>query len=122
MKMKIKNRSQRYDINRSRSRHEHKYSKYKKCLSMMMLICVKQHLSNAEAELKKSVAYIKKRVMKINCFTQMRRNIVCFVNFELIWHISNFIIKNTKLICDTFRMYYAVFLDTLYVFSYKHTF
>ena len=46
MKMKKKNRSHRYDINRPRSRHGHKYSKYKKCLSMMMLICIKQHLSN----------------------------------------------------------------------------
>ena len=39
-------RSHRYDINRPRSRHGHKYSKYKKCLSMMMLMGVKQHLSN----------------------------------------------------------------------------
>ena len=46
MKMEIKNRSLRYDINRSRSKDGHKYSKYKKCLSMMMLICIKQHLSN----------------------------------------------------------------------------
>ena len=39
-------RSHRYDLNRPRTRHGHKYSKYKKCLSMMMLICIKQHLSN----------------------------------------------------------------------------
>ena len=37
MKMKMKNRSNRYDINSPRPGHEHKYSKYKKCLSMMML-------------------------------------------------------------------------------------
>ena len=30
----------------TRSRHGHKYSKCKKCLSMMMLICIKQHLSD----------------------------------------------------------------------------
>ena len=36
MEMKIKNKSYRYDINRLRSRHGHTYSKYKKCLSMMM--------------------------------------------------------------------------------------
>ena len=41
--MKMKNRSHRYEINRSRSRHGHKYNKYKKCLSMLM--CIKQHLS-----------------------------------------------------------------------------
>ena len=60
--MKMKNRSHRYDINRPRSRQEHKCSKYKKCLSMM-LICIKlkhlKKLSNTKAKLKKSVAYKK---------------------------------------------------------------
>ena len=37
MKMKIKNRSHIYDINRPRSSRGHKYSKYKNCLTMMML-------------------------------------------------------------------------------------
>ena len=37
LKMTMKNRLHRNDINRPRSRHEHKYNKYKKCLSMMML-------------------------------------------------------------------------------------
>ena len=60
-----KNKSHRYDINRPRSSHGHKYSKYKKCLTMIMLICIKQHLSNeaelmekltnAETELKKTL-------------------------------------------------------------------
>ena len=44
--MKMKNRSHRYNIDRPRSRQGFVYSKYKKCLSMMMLICAKQHLSN----------------------------------------------------------------------------
>ena len=62
MKMKMKNRSHRYKIHKPRFRHGHKYSKYKKYLSMMILICIKQFmktLSNTEAELKKSVAYKK---------------------------------------------------------------
>ena len=42
----MKKRSQRYDINRPSSRNEHKYSKYKKYVTMMMLICITQHLSN----------------------------------------------------------------------------
>ena len=42
----LKNRSQRHDINKPRSRYGHKYSKYKKCLTMMTLIYIKQHLSN----------------------------------------------------------------------------
>ena len=44
MKMKMKNGSYRYDINRPRSRHGRKYTKYKKCFTMMILICIKQHL------------------------------------------------------------------------------
>ena len=75
--MKMKNRSHRWDINRRRSRHEHKYSKYKKCLTMMMLLCVKQHLSNiwssflqkkisnTEAELKKALL-IKKAFISLH--------------------------------------------------------
>ena len=64
-------RSHRYCIKSLRSKHEHKYTKYKMCLSMVMLI--KQHLStyatfeaqfmkklsSTEAELKKSVGYKK---------------------------------------------------------------
>ena len=46
MKMKIKNRSHRYDINRPKSTGRYKHNKYKKCFSVMMLICIKQHLSN----------------------------------------------------------------------------
>ena len=44
---KNENRSHRYGINRPRPRHESKYTKYKMCLSIMMAICIKQHLSNS---------------------------------------------------------------------------
>ena len=44
--MKMKSISHRHDMNRPRSRNEQKYSKYKKCLHMMILKYVKQHLSN----------------------------------------------------------------------------
>ena len=61
----------RYNINRPKSRDEHKYSEYKTCIRMMMLICIKQHLatckgkfmeklSNFEAELKKKHCLFKK--------------------------------------------------------------
>ena len=46
MRLKMKNRSQRYYISRPRPRHGHKYTKYKMCLSKMMVICIKQHLNN----------------------------------------------------------------------------
>ena len=38
MKIKRKNGSLTYDINRPRSRQENKYSKYKKGVSMIMLV------------------------------------------------------------------------------------
>ena len=46
MTLKMKNRLHRYDINRPRPRHGNKYTKYKMCLSIMMAIYIKQHLSN----------------------------------------------------------------------------
>ena len=46
MRLQLKNRSHRYGINRPRLRNGDKYAKYKMCLSTMMVICLKQHLSN----------------------------------------------------------------------------
>ena len=46
MKRKMKNRSHRCEISRPTSWYGHKYSRYKMCLSMIMLICIKQYLSN----------------------------------------------------------------------------
>ena len=34
------------DLKRPRPRHGHKYTKYKMFLSIMMVICIKQHLNN----------------------------------------------------------------------------
>ena len=42
--LKMKNRSSRYDINRPRRWHGHKYTKYKICLDIMMVISIRQHL------------------------------------------------------------------------------
>ena len=58
MKLKIKTSSHRYDITRPWSRNEHKHDKYKKRLSIWNSIHEK--LSNTEAEVKKSLAFIKK--------------------------------------------------------------
>ena len=41
MRLKMKSRSSRYDINRPRRRYGHKYTKYKICLDIMMVICIK---------------------------------------------------------------------------------
>ena len=53
--MKMKKASHRFDINRHKSRHGHKCSKYKKCFSVMMLICIKQHLSNTWSSIHEKV-------------------------------------------------------------------
>ena len=44
--LKMKNRSQRYDIKRPRPRYGRRYNKYKMCPNVIMAICIKQHLSN----------------------------------------------------------------------------
>ena len=46
MRLKMRNGSHRYDIDRTKPRYRHKYTIYKICLSMMMIMCNKQHLSN----------------------------------------------------------------------------
>ena len=43
MRLKLKNRLQRFGINKSRSSHGPKYTKYKMGLRTMMVICIKQH-------------------------------------------------------------------------------
>ena len=55
MEVKMKNRSHRYDINRARPRHGHKYTKNKKCLSVMILTYNKQLLSNTWSSIHEKV-------------------------------------------------------------------
>ena len=64
--MKMKNVSHEYDIKRPWHRHGHKYTKYKKCLNIMMVIYIKQHLSNIWSSIHEKVkqhwGWVKKRV------------------------------------------------------------
>ena len=66
MKMKKKTTTRRHGISKPKSRHGHKYSKYKKCLNMMMLICIKQRLSSIWSSIHKKVkqhwSWVEKRV------------------------------------------------------------
>ena len=57
MRLKLKNRSHRYDINIPRSRHGHKYTKYEMCLSILMNICSKQHLNNISRSVHEKVQH-----------------------------------------------------------------
>ena len=45
LRLEIKTRSQRYDINTPRARDGPKYTKYKICLNMMMVICIRKHVN-----------------------------------------------------------------------------
>ena len=75
MKVKVKNRTYRYDTNRTRPRNGYEYTKCNICLSMMMVMQASntqaisealfmKKLRNTKAELKK-VSFIKKRVTSI---------------------------------------------------------
>ena len=46
MKMEMKNRSHRFDMNRPRPRYRHRYTKYKLFHSRMLFICIRKHLNN----------------------------------------------------------------------------
>ena len=64
----MKKSSHKYNINRLRPRHAHKYAKYKMFQRMMMLICIKQHLSNTsnsnhENKLRNTEANLKKALL-----------------------------------------------------------
>ena len=41
MTVKMKNKLHRCNIHRPKPRHGHKYPKYKMCLNIMMIICIK---------------------------------------------------------------------------------
>ena len=45
----------RHDIIRRMPRHGHKYTKYKMCLTLMMVICIKQQLSNIWSSINEKV-------------------------------------------------------------------
>ena len=60
MKMKMSNRSNRYRINRHMFRNSQKYTKYKTCLHMMVLICIKQHFKGGYG--------VSKRLFKLTRF------------------------------------------------------
>ena len=55
MRLKMKNSLHKYEINKPRPRHGHKYTKHKICDNRMMVICIKQHLSNTESSLPENV-------------------------------------------------------------------
>ena len=94
-KAAIKNRSHRYDMNRPRPRHGHKYTKYKMCLNIMMVICTKQHLSNIwnsiHEKIKQLWGWVKKKMLlKESFFCHSRENLrISDLSFN-VYHIHMF--------------------------------
>ena len=79
-KIKKKNVSHWYVVNRPLSKHGLKYSRYKTCLSMIVLICNQQHLSNIwssiHEKLKQHWGWVKKSIAykKIVYFTKLPKS------------------------------------------------
>ena len=46
VRLKKKNASDKCDMNKPKPRYGHEYTKGKMCLNIMMVVCIKQHLSN----------------------------------------------------------------------------
>ena len=55
MTIKMRLRSYRYGINRPRPKHGHKFTKDKMCLSIMMIIYIKQYLNNISSSIYEKV-------------------------------------------------------------------
>ena len=73
IKLKRKNRSHRYNTNRPRLKHRHKHTKCKIYLSIIMVICIKQHLSNILFnKWRYDIYYIAQRVfINSTCFFEL---------------------------------------------------
>ena len=84
MKLKIRNRSHGYDINRDRHRHECKYTKYKKCLSMMVLTYIKQHSSHIGSSIHERVKQQLDRAEKNFAYEKKLYFSIIFKTFQLL--------------------------------------
>ena len=83
MGLKMKNRSQRYDVNRLRPRHGHRYNERKICLSMM-IICIKQHLSNIWSLIHKKIkGYLRYKTKTITFqMCHLRHRLIIFLFYR----------------------------------------
>ena len=101
VKTKMKIDSRKYGINRPRCRHGHKYSKYMKRLSMMMLICIKQHLSNIWSSIYENVkehwGWVEKNVAYKKTCSQVTKPSIVGHAYMYDKHMPYLKIKNMRL-------------------------
>ena len=112
IRVKMNNRSHRYYMTITRLRHGCNYTKYKKCLSIMMVICNKQHLSHNWNQHWGWVAYIKKSCIFENSLTH-RQFLIRFLSLVgiKIW------IRQSK---DILRIYGCASLYLYLLSKHRH--
>ena len=99
MKIEAENEKKlhRYDINRPRPRHAHKYTKYKMCLGIMMVICIKQHLSNTWSSIHEKVKQHWGWVEKKRCLWKEKAKKRCSIWINGAWHKRTYAIVSTNI-------------------------
>ena len=120
-RLKFKNRSQRYNINRPSPRHRHKYTKYKMCLSIIMVTCIKQHLSTIWSSICKNVKQHWGWIEKKHCL--LKKTCILYI-FFFIW-ISNikmyFLGITFVLFIGHWHLwFYEIFLYGTIILTYLH--
>ena len=101
VKTKMKIDSRKYGINRPRCRHRYKYSKYVRRHSMMMLICIKQHLSNIWSSIYENVkehwGWVEKNVAYKKTCSQVTKPSIVGHAYMYDKHMPYLKIKNMRL-------------------------
>ena len=59
------NKSYRYDISRPTPRHVHRSTTYKKCLCIMMVVCIKLHMSSIHGKFKQHWGWVEQKMLLI---------------------------------------------------------
>ena len=75
MRLKMRNSSYRYNTNRPRLRHRHKYTKYKTCLGLITVVCIKQHLSNILSSVNEKATHAEFK--KNSLVKKVRISVIC---------------------------------------------
>ena len=105
MKINMKNRSPRYDLNRPRPRHGHNYSKCK-CLSMSMFLVIKQRLSNINSWKSEATGKLSwKKLLLIKKCVLLKQSANIWVQF---WNFDEVQCFNLSFVCE--GVFYQMFL------------
>ena len=121
IRLNITTKLQRYDINWPRLRNGHTYIKYKKCLAMMMLICIKQHLSNIWSSIHEKISNAEADFWTL---LSIQVTVVYLWRLVVLWlvvcascflHVKKYIISHEAVIagCPTTSVFHLEFITNL---------